>query len=392
LRRAGRYLAAVLIVAAVVTAVFAFFPGVREREYLNEYGEGIYVVTSISTGSRGYDWKHGETRVSTVTVTYSVTITGMVNIDHYNVTLQGGYLVRFASNVYKLGEKTWTFQTEPKTFTLTVQESLDTHIGRFESNPQHGEIFYVDYYVRFRISYLGAKSGNVYVVTDDGDSVLENEDWEFKVGDTVKYTAISRGIHNIFCSHDAFHDSEFDALDILTDGDDLTDVGVGPDEECVIRVFFWVPENEKTRVIVKVRGVATASSFGFVRLESPDLSKWGRLGNGGEHLPTSWGWVNLGNVTKYLLVDSYGFYVFDIYLGYDYSTGGARVSEIRLYVVDEQTGEEPLEVASPRLQLASGCEDWSYPYSWYTMDISGAIVPLVLVLAVLTAVIVRRRR
>ena len=173
----------------------------------------------------------------------------------------------------------------------------------------------------------------------------------------------------------------------------MTDVGVGKDEECVIRVFFWVPENEKTRVVVYVRGSATASSGGFVRLESPDLSKWGRLGDGGDHLPTSWDWVYLGNVTKYLLVDSYGFYVFDIYLGWTLSTSGAaRVSEVRLYVVDEQTGEEPLEIASPRLQLASGCEDWSYPYSWYTMDISGAIVPLVLVLAVLAAVIVRRRR
>lgn len=387
MRRAGRYLAAVLIVAAVVAAVFAFFPGVRGREYLNEYGEGVYVITSISTGSRDYDWKHGETRVSTVTVTYSVTITGMVNIDHYNVTLQGGYLVKSASNVYKLGEKTWTFQTEPKTFTLTIQEDLDTHIGRFESNPQHGEIFYVDYYVRFRISYLGEKSGNVYVVTDDGDSVLENEDWELKVEDNVKYTALSRGIHNIFCSHDASHDSEFDALDILTDGDDLTRVRIGNDE-CVIRVFFWVPENEKTRVIVKVRGSSSSSTSGSVRLESPSLSKWGSW----VKLPTSWGWVNLGNVTKYLLVDSYGFYVFDICLSYSYSTGGASVSEIKLYVVDEQGGEEPLEIASPRLQLTSGCEDWDYPYSWYTMDISGVIVPLVLVLAVLAAVIVRRRR
>jgi len=182
----------VLGVFLIITALFIYLTipeGGHEIEEINEFGEGFIAdsdaevfKSSIFSFQIQGEWKYGGSTVTQVSWSYSVSVT-IQNIEHYNVTIEFGYKLSTASSITQLDSKTLTLQTESQTISDTGSEDLDTHTGRYVSNPQDGEIYYFNYYVRYTITGKGAKSGEIITAQSDwGDPKQSNVGLEYSEG------------------------------------------------------------------------------------------------------------------------------------------------------------------------------------------------------------------
>mgnify|MGYP000394960162 CR=1 FL=1 len=166
---------ATFFIALILVASVRPLSVVTVKHY-NEFGEGATISILEPRFESGYWWEYEGAAVDTVSWTYSVQISGLQGVAHWNITVEFGYKVGSSATITKIDSFTKTFQTGEGTFSDSGSEGLSTHIARY-ANFQDGVTYTVRYYVRYKFSYLGAKSGNVYVITPDEDEVLEAEDW-----------------------------------------------------------------------------------------------------------------------------------------------------------------------------------------------------------------------
>jgi len=382
-----------LVVAGVAVFQFDVKPQSTYKVY-NEYGEGA--TLSVRGGARTpgliFDWEHAGSTVSSVSWTYSVSVSNLQGVAHWNLTMYFGYKVGSGS-IVQIDSKTVTFQTAAATISDSGSESLDTHMGRFVSNPADGQSYSLYYYVRWVFSYLGAKSGNIYTVTNDGDDILEATDWTQVDSDSVTYVnpTPAEGIHAIYWSVD---DQNY--IDELTDDSDSTHVH--NTQSYTLRVFFYASSLELS---VSIR--AKYDKEGWF----PSAKTWLRnpstgdtLGSG--NLPqTDFGDISIydGDISSVVETTSDGLYAFDIVISLSHADG--YVSEVKISYSSSSgnggTGGGDLEPPPSDLRddPGTGSGDWDYPeYSWadWSWDGSSFVLLALLIVAVPILAIWRRRK
>ena len=411
MRNGARFAVAVLVVALIT--VFAFFSygnvGVRSYSYYNEYGEGATLTPSADANLPrvvfAYSWQHQGSPVSSVSWSYSVQISNLQGVAHWNLTMEFGYRVGTTGTITKIDSKTVTFQTTEQTVTDTGSETLDTHMGRYVT-PSAGSSYTLQYFVRWKFSFLGAKSGNVYTYTNDGDGVLGNTDWSQVTSDTVDYAqdAPAEGIHAIYWSVD-----DADHLSDLTDRSTSTYVygsysgAKSGTWDTGLRVFFYASDISNMDIAVYLHPKITApqASFQFlVTIYHPSGSPSVGMG-----LSTSndqdWNATRKGvDMTQYVSQTSGGLYYFDINIRFEWSNSLLNaqcevwVYEIYLAVNSPSGGggslgtPDPGQIQDPS-QTDPGVE--IPPYSVGGVDYEPVLLPLAVLLVLVAVFVVRRR-
>jgi len=295
------FIVAVVLVVLVIAAATIEPP--RSYKFYNEYGEGATIAVGGGLGDVGvlFDWEHSGSTVTTVSWSYSATISNLQGVDHWNLTLEFGYKVG-TGEVVKIDSRTWTFQTGTGTFSDSGSESLDTHIGRFVSNPVDGQTYSLYYYVRFKFSYLGVKSGQIYVETNDGDSVLEEADWTHVDSDSVVYREPLQIVDIVN------QDTGTSVKNDLMDSSDSTYTG---DSNYILRLTF---KSGTLNLVLKLRLRGDMPTDYEIKVIKPGTSTYTKVDSGA--IGDTFAWFSYTvDFTSYVVENEDGSYTTDIKIG-----------------------------------------------------------------------------
>ena len=172
-KRRAICVALLVLLCGAVLLVIRFFgppqPGAPDiaPNYNHIGGLDEYIVAGPlgdAAVSAGFAWLSGAETVTTVSWTYGVEVSALIGIDHFNLTVWFGYKWELSAlGITTLDSKSWTGLTSTGSYTDSGSEDVDTHTGRYISDPVADESYIFVYYVKYELRALGAKSGEIYI-------------------------------------------------------------------------------------------------------------------------------------------------------------------------------------------------------------------------------------